>query len=298
MEEQEIVKTQNEATTIADTLKAAREKINFQTQNKNAATKETTEQSHDLSVVTIFRDEDKEWVTKHLLPHIPNTVEVVLCKTVNVSDKPRDYIPQYKIVGEADNVKWGIWEYREFSFATARNAAKTFATRNWILSLDCDEYVSPKAWDEIFSFIKAAPEAIGGAWVGVGGWIPNKPRGNEPADVGSRYSTSQVRLFRNEPELIYIGHAHEQIIYNVVKNNYSVSDLRAYIDHDSYDNTEPLTMATKAYRNLKLLARDINENHSDAFLKSHFLQHLLKTARLLESIIEEEGEELYLKLLE
>jgi len=69
------------------------------------------------------------------------------------------------------------------SLAEQKNYAATFASNDWLLSIDCDEELSPELRSSILAWKQKAPEKTGydfsrmtnylGGWIRHSGWYPD-----------------------------------------------------------------------------------------------------------------------------
>lgn len=129
-------------------------------------------------------------------------------------------------------------------FAEARNYALQYATCDYILQLDADEWIGEGgenlslSLDRDYYFLR----------------IRN--------DVGSGFAEFHqfVRLFRNDPLLKYEGALHEQI--NLLKhNNLSFDFMKVLIHHDGYTNAV-VQSKDKNERNMKIIIEEVKANPS------------------------------------
>ena len=124
------------------------------------------------------------------------------------------------------------------SFAQARNVSLAEAKQDWILVLDADERVAPRD----LAYIKDA--AASGSADGyhlvqrnyvfgnqIFGWAPN----SSDYEEGSRYSgyvdNPLIRLFRNAPEMRFLGAVHEIIDPNRLPPTLKFASIPAVIHH-------------------------------------------------------------------
>lgn len=129
------------------------------------------------------------------------------------------------------------------NFSEARNLSISYATKDWILFLDCDEALSHDHVNTIKSLIDSNPqsEAIYFKLLNI---INEKI-----------LSTATVlRAFKNRPEYRFSGKIHEQIIHSIEnlygKDSIIESDIK--ILHYGYD-PNVYTPESKTNRNLEIL---------------------------------------------
>ncbi|MEK4360380.1 glycosyltransferase [Paenibacillus sp. FSL M7-1455] len=130
------------------------------------------------------------------------------------------------------------------NFAEARNYALQYATCEYILQLDADE------------------------WIGEGGENLGLPLDRDyyflriRNDIGSGFAEFHqfVRLFKNDPLLKYEGALHEQI--NLLKHdNLSFDFMKVLIHHDGY-TTAVVQSKDKNERNMKIIKEEVRVNPS------------------------------------
>ncbi len=139
-------------------------------------------------------------------------------------------------------------------FSAARNYALRNSTGNWVLYLDADERLMPESADELRRIIYSNDQA--GYYCSV---ISPDSHNGKPNVI--RYT----RLFRNSPLINFSGAVHEQIIFSLEKNNYSLRNSNIKIFHTGYDIPRDQIME-KAKRNLELLTTDYNRGNKSPYL--------------------------------
>ena len=135
-------------------------------------------------------------------------------------------------------------------FAAAKNFALEQATGDWILFLDADEYFSAEALPRVRAIIENfhANKRIAGL---VSPWICINPENHNALIL----SGHQVRIFRNERALRYVGHIHEALSYAFGLREYRLTDLKIY--HTGYNASNE---KEKSQRNLRILQQDAERN--------------------------------------
>lgn len=226
----------------------------------------------DISIVTIYCESDTDYI-KHLLPTIPKDCEIVLIKTIKVAD---DVIVKYENdIKQENNIIYGNYYYKgSFNFAEARNFAKNFATKEWIFSLDADEYLSPRAFKLADEITNSIDKNIGGIICGLADVIPN-----ETTNV-----IKVMRLFRNKKDILWEFGCHEQIYDNIVNAGFQIAESNILIEHTGY-NIDISGLRAKMERNFDLLCLeyskqiDINKKN---YIKKHIIESSLKLFQLQE----------------
>jgi glycosyltransferase involved in cell wall biosynthesis len=116
-----------------------------------------------------------------------------------------------------------VWEKH---FAKARNAALAPMTTDWVLVLDADEELDPRA-KTLLPELLAAPD-LGGYMITIRDYMPErvsyflehagKPNSCPPdrAKAALSYHDQQnIRLFRRNPEVYFFGRVHELVEYRI-----------------------------------------------------------------------------------
>lgn len=106
--------------------------------------------THPLSLVIIALNEADH--LPRLLASVPTGVEVIVLDS-NSTDGTQ------KIVTDAGAL---LYQRAFDHHAAQKNAAISYATREWLLSLDADELPSPELWDEVLRFISRHPKKDAG----------------------------------------------------------------------------------------------------------------------------------------
>jgi len=152
-------------------------------------------------------------------------------------------------------------------FSAAKNFAIEKATGNWIAFLDADEYFTEIDTKKLIIFLKrimADPHmrenfhVLNCAMVNVD-------------EEGNRISTlDQERVFRNLPQIRYIGRVHERI-HTTKENMVEVDEIE--IVHTGYSETA-LKETDKAQRNVEMLRVELEETPGDLNIKSYLADSL------------------------
>jgi glycosyltransferase involved in cell wall biosynthesis len=142
-----------------------------------------------ISAVIIVKNE--EVMLPKMLDSIKGVDEIIICDTGS-SDKTVEIAEKY--VGKG-NVKFKQWND---NFAEARNYAKSFATGDWILSIDADEYLHDLS--EVRKAVAIAEEkgvnAINVAMI---------------SDNFTAQTFYFPRVFKNDPEVYWLGAVHNHL---------------------------------------------------------------------------------------
>lgn len=201
-----------------------------------------------ISVCIIAKNEEKHLETflasiqKHLsdYPH-----EIVFVDTGS-SDRTVDIARKY-----TDRIFSFEW-IRDFS--AARNYSLSCASQDWILVLDCDEYVAELDTKAFSRMISQYPHGVG---------IISRRNHYEMNGTDSVY-TDQVERFFNRKFFHYEFPIHEQV-RSLDGNSYERIALPLTVEHCGYNGT-PEEMRQKADRNNELLLKMLEETPNDPYL--------------------------------
>ncbi|MDK8181641.1 glycosyltransferase [Paenibacillus sp. UMB4589-SE434] len=185
-----------------------------------------------ISLCMIVKDEER--CLARCLDSVKEVVQEIIIIDTGSKDRTVEIAKHY-----TDKVYSFVWTN---DFAEARNYALSYATCDYILHLDADEFLDGEAdflKDELnkdYYFLR----------------IRN--------DIGSGMAEVHqfVRLFRNAPEFKYEGALHEQI--NIIKHSdRSHSFLDATIHHDGY--LEHIVQdKAKSSRNMNIIKEEVRKN--------------------------------------
>jgi len=139
-------------------------------------------------------------------------------------------------------------------FSAARNFSLSCASYDWILVLDCDEYITeldPKGFQ---SMIDQYPDAVG---------MLSRKNHYEMNGTDSVY-TDEVERFFNRKAFHYEAIIHEQV-RAIDGNDFERFALPLAVDHSGYSGT-PEELRQKAERNNRLLLKMLEETPDDPYL--------------------------------
>lgn len=184
---------------------------------------------------------------------------------------------QYEIIvvdtGSSDDTKNIAFEFTdkvydfkwENDFSSARNFCISKATQEFILVIDCDEYLTEFDKNEFEKLIKKNSNSVGRICR-----TNLQSNGNEQVKIMERIN----RLFPKEL-FHYSGRIHEQVTEND-NSDYNTYDLPIFFDHVGYDGDIEFRNK-KAKRNIELLDLELQQNQNDTYLlyqlgKSYYMQ--------------------------
>lgn len=203
-----------------------------------------------ISVCMIAKNEEKyiEECLKHLMPY---QMEIIVVDTGS-TDSTRRIASKY-----TPNVYDFEWTD---DFAAARNFAISKATNNWILILDCDEYLIDMDISAIRACMQKHIRHVGVL----------KLRNLFTKEDGERvYRLDEIPRFFNKNFYEYRFRIHEQI---TPKGTEDISDVRLMtfylpidVEHCGYDISKE-EMQKKQERNLRLLEQAVGETDYDDYI--------------------------------
>lgn len=174
---------------------------------------------------------------------------------------------------EHDNgtmVRQAMWQFPRggFRFDMARNKCLSLASREWILAIDADERLIQHQWPDWVQATEEAPANVGGIAVGVFGSV-SKGHGF------SRHNGSQVRLFRNLPQIYYRKRVHEHfgLRETIDETGMETIDSTLNVHHVGYETDKPRLLA-KVRRNLALTYKELAANPAQPDIEAKLLDTL------------------------
>lgn len=244
-----------------------------------------------ISIVTIFNQENAEKFLKLYMQGLPSLaldkdgnslIEVVLCKTIRddkvegsgTFEKQDVTILDGKIIRHAEYIYKG-----DFNFADARNAAKHWATGEWVLSLDTDESLIPQQFQNLVDLIGGMPKFVGGVKFTVLSHIPIIINGMVEFH---REHVSTVRLFRNDKNIQWQSRIHETTAFSIQDNGYMINDSTITIFHTGYE-VPITTLIEKLERNLKGIELEFATTTHKA-VKEHNRKYMISTVMEIEKL--------------
>ena len=202
-----------------------------------------------ISICVIMKNEEKHMdnFLSAIQKHMGNyPYEIVLVDTGS-TDQTIEIAMKY-----TDNIFHFTWVN---DFSAARNFSISCAKNDWILVLDCDEYINecnPEAFDWMK---KKYPNSIG---------LITLYNRYELNGFNSFYTELMNRFF-NRKYFHYEETIHEQL--NPIHKNMAFDrvDISLSIDHYGYSGT-PEELAAKAERNNELLFKELDEKPNDPYV--------------------------------
>lgn len=130
-------------------------------------------------------------------------------------------------------------------FSAARNFCISKASNDWILSIDCDEYLEPFDYGLLESLLYANTHSVG--------TIQIKNQMTTRSGQDSYFTMSVPRLF-NRKYYHFYSPIHEQIVPIKANDIYCVFTTELCVIHSGY-NGSPEEMAVKQKRNIDILEK-------------------------------------------
>lgn len=203
-----------------------------------------------ISVCIIAKNEEKhiEECCKHLVPY---GFEIVLVDTGS-ADRTVELAKRY-----TDCIYHFDWCN---DFSAAKNFAIEKASHDWILTIDCDEYIESIDLSALDALMKSQPTAAGRILI----------RNRFTENGQTAYEQVRVSRFVNRRHYRFEGAVHEQLVpYGVPGGKLSpvkyVYDAPIIVLHVGYDGSEE-EMRDKSMRNIALLEQELSTQGEDPYI--------------------------------
>lgn len=196
----------------------------------------------NISVCVIARNEDNH-IEECLKRLRPLKFEIILVDTGSI-DRTMEIASKY-----TDK----IYEFDWCSdFSAARNFSVEKATNDWILIIDCDEYMENVNLMEIFRLCKDNPDKVG------------LIMRNNPYTIQGAKSimTERIGRFFNRKYCHYEGSIHERVM-NLDGSTPEYFEVPLTVYHEGYVTESD--KRTKASRNLEMLLRELKKFGADPY---------------------------------
>jgi glycosyltransferase involved in cell wall biosynthesis len=193
----------------------------------------------NISVCMIVRDEEQNLIRS--LASIPKTFEVVVLDTGS-SDRSVEIARSHRA-----HVYESSWNN---NFAEARNICASYASGDYILSLDADEVLPEDCLHKLEQFINYNPNEAGSVII------------NNEMEDGIKHH-KMIRFYPNRPEFQFVGKVHEQIF--IKDGRASFKDTEIIITHYGY-REEVYRTKNKVNRYLPLYLSHLQEYPDDGYM--------------------------------
>lgn len=211
-----------------------------------------------ISVCIIAKNEEK-YIEGCLQCLKPFGFEIIVTDTGS-TDRTKEIAEKY-----ADKVLDFEWID---DFSAARNFCAEHASNNWILALDCDEYMHSFDYPQIRILTQRLPKCVGRFK------LKNLVKGSDGIE---RYTIDHVIRFYNKKRFTWQNAIHEQLVYINDSGDfeYHCFDMPMEVIHHGY-NISAAEMREKQLRNLRLLEKQLERTPEDSYTwfqvgQSHFL---------------------------
>ena len=203
-----------------------------------------------LSVCIIAKNEEMhiEECLKRLAPY---GLEIVLVDTGS-TDRTVELARQY-----TDRIYHFDWCN---DFSAARNFSMQKASYDWILFIDCDEYIEFMDLSALSSYMKSQPMSVGR--------ILQRNRFTENGQTA--YEQVRISRFVNRRYFHFEGIIHEQLVPISAPDGTSPADKYVYdapvtVLHVGYDGSAEV-MCKKSMRNITLLEQELEIQGADPYI--------------------------------
>lgn len=202
-----------------------------------------------FSICMIVKNEEKniDAFLIALKEHIPtNNVDIVIVDTGS-TDTTKDIIAKHGII--AHDFEWIN------DFSAARNYSLSLAQNDYVLILDCDEFITDLSYAELTSFIRSNPYSVG---------MLRRQNHYIENNTDTVYTDQVERLF-NKNLYNYEGIIHEQVVPVSSKADKRFISISLEVNHTGYILSAD-EMKKKANRNIELLLTQLNDSPSNPYI--------------------------------
>jgi tetratricopeptide (TPR) repeat protein len=195
-----------------------------------------------VSLCMIVRDEEEN--LRRCLENVRGVFDETIVVDTGSRDRTREVAGEFG--GRVVEFPWCD------DFAAARNAGVEAATGDWVFWLDADDRI----WLEDLTGLEILIQSL----------TPDEPtaylmRTSSGAESAVHW---HVRLFRRLPQVRWRYRVHEQIVNALQEVGHALRRTEIVICHEGY--ADPQLLKLKLERNLRLLARALEEHPGDPFL--------------------------------
>jgi glycosyltransferase involved in cell wall biosynthesis len=191
-----------------------------------------------LSVCMIVKNEEQG--LSKLLPNLVGVVDEVIIIDTGSTDNTVNIAKQYG--AKVFNFEWCD------DFSKARNESLKYATKEYILWLDGDDYVDKMDFSKLKIHISQNPNK--GYFVRLIDFRNN-----------TVYESMQLRAFPNIKGLEFRGKIHEQISFSLEDHKIDFSHVDFKVEHHGY--VDEATILIKLERNYKVVLEELKVNPDD-----------------------------------
>jgi len=143
-------------------------------------------------------------------------------------------------------------------FSKARNYAISKAKGKWIISIDADEYIEDECKNNILTVIDIAEKDKSDV-------IITSVVNYEKNDSSITNSSIVTRIFRNDPDILFEGPIHENLVHKSRKIRYLDASKEIRFIHTGY-TADIVKSKKKSERNLNILLKQLDKNPENSDL--------------------------------
>lgn len=158
-------------------------------------------------------------------------------------------------------------------FSKARNYALQYVKTPWVLFLDADESFEEVDRDRLLECVKNAPSNVFGYqltrynFFGTGGW----------------YTSKNLKVFRNIPEIKYEGTVSESVTQSIRRNGGQIIDADVLLNHFGHCR-DVASRNAKSHFYLKLMEDEVANQPSNSRLMGYIAMILRTLGRFNEAV--------------
>lgn len=194
---------------------------------------------------------------KNSLRDLPMNIEVIiLLNEIGEFDLQPIQLPELKKENNI-NVKRYKVVRKELDFSYLRNLAKSYASREWIISIDSDEIFS-WTYDELIQ-INNLDSSIYGVLADVVYKVYDVT--NEKHII---QNSTQCKIFRNRASINWANAVHEDILTSIENAKKSVINSNLMFRHLGYNEDEN-AIQSKIERNKSIIERELEKDPENEF---------------------------------
>ncbi len=203
-----------------------------------------------ISSCLIIKNEEKN--LEHCLKSISKFSDEIIIVDTGSTDKSKEIAS--KFTNKIFDFNWND------NFAEARNFGLSKATKEFIFSIDADEYVeNPEEINLTISNKKT----------NTGGWLVNViSKAYDKNGNIEKMQTSLLRLFQNNPKIKFEGIIHEQVFESILSLGLKIENSNIVLQHTGYLLSSE-DFIKKQKRNIELLKKALEREPQNYYLLTH-----------------------------
>ena len=205
---------------------------------------ERPEKYPDISLVLIVKNEEKDLA--RCLQSFKDIVKEIIIVDTGSTDRTVE-------IAKSFNARVEYFEWCD-DFAEARNESLKYATCEWILRTDADEYIEDS---EKAKLLHCVNSGLAEAYI-----CPTISTTEKGEDV-----VENVRLIKNHLGITYNYPIHETIINSVIRNRLTQCLANINFKHTGYENNEPDALVKKIKRNVEVCEKFLKKHPDDYYVR-------------------------------